>query len=162
MSSDGGVAKVGISINPLYRLSSVRSQWPIIRRIDVAYGVSERHARLIERAAHQRLAAFSQGNELFKCSAAEAREAVEQALDSMGLRFVPFNEALAKRKWVREASEDAPTTNFTFRFDDALRQKAERYAKADKRSLGVWLSLIVEEKIAELEKETPPRKPRAR
>ena len=52
-------------------------------------------------------------------------------------------------------------TNFTFRFDDALREKAERIAKADKRSLGVWLSMIIEEKIATLEK-TAPHKPRAK
>jgi predicted HicB family RNase H-like nuclease len=49
-------------------------------------------------------------------------------------------------------------TNFTFRFDDALREKAERLAKADKRSLGVWISLLVEEKIAELEPPPTPRK----
>ena len=53
-------------------------------------------------------------------------------------------------------------SNFTFRFDDTLRRKAERLAKADKRSLGVWLSLIVEEKIAEIEATAPSRKPRAR
>lgn len=52
-------------------------------------------------------------------------------------------------------------TNFTFRFDDVVRRKAERFAKANKQSLGAWLSLVIEEKIAELEsaarKAKPPR-----
>ena len=49
-------------------------------------------------------------------------------------------------------------SNFTFRFDDTLRRKAERLAKADRRSLGVWISLIVEEKVAQTEALAPRKR----
>lgn len=49
-------------------------------------------------------------------------------------------------------------TNFTFRFDDALRHDAERLAKAEKWSLGVWVATAIEEKIARDTAATRPRK----
>jgi hypothetical protein len=49
-------------------------------------------------------------------------------------------------------------THFTFRFDRALREKAERLAEEDKRALGVWVSLAVADRIASVEASRPPRK----
>lgn len=49
-------------------------------------------------------------------------------------------------------------TNFTFRFDDALREDAERFAKAARQSLGAWVTSVIEKEIKELKRAEPPRK----
>ena len=53
-------------------------------------------------------------------------------------------------------------THFTFRFDRALREKAERLAEEDHRALGVWVSLVVADKVAAAEAARPPSRKRAR
>ena len=124
----------------------------------------------VEQMVHRKLALFNHELEFFRVSESVAVDAIEEAIDLFGIIPVQFdvlNPPNRKYGSGQERKKPAPTwsagfSNFTFRFDDTLRRKAERLAKADKRSLGVWLSLIVEEKIAEIEATAPSRKPRAR
>ena len=53
--------------------------------------------------------------------------------------------------------KDDDFTNFTFRFDRALREAAEKLAGADERPLGVWIHRLIAREV-EAHAPTPPRK----
>jgi predicted transcriptional regulator len=53
-------------------------------------------------------------------------------------------------------------THFTFRLDRALREKAERLAEEDSRALGVWVSLVIADKVAAAEAARAPSRKRSR
>lgn len=73
--------KIGIAVDPKDRWSTIRTANPLL---EVPLYVSERlkHARLVEKAAHQALAAYRiDGSEWFRCNRFLAVEVVIQTVE---------------------------------------------------------------------------------
>jgi hypothetical protein len=168
MTSEVGILKIGIAYNPLRRFKDVRRQYPIITEFHQAWGMPRRQAEFVERMVHRRLASVRHENELFRMTDAAAVLEIETVLSALGIVAVPFESPLPREPKMREKRErpspklNDDFTHFTFRFDRTLREKAERLAEEDHRALGVWLSLVVADKIAATEAARAPSRKRIR
>lgn len=112
--------------------------------------MSGRDARLVERTAHRNLSHSHFENELFKTNAILASDVIKQAIIFFNIPIIPFEEAPKKPRIERKKKKrtSIPLTHYTLYFPTILRERAEKIAKCQRRSLSAWVTLAVEEKLA--------------
>ena len=144
MASDAGIVKVGISVDPVFRLIDVCRRWPVIRRIHAGYGMSGHDAASVERAVHRKLQAVRHEKELFKCSTDEAMAAIEQVMKLFGIAPVPFVvPATTTRKMRKPRVLKSPakeTQVVAVRLDRDLKERIEQRAADDRRTVSSWVA----------------------
>ena len=148
MASDVGVVKIGISNAPFWRLAQVRIQLSIIKRLSHAWAMSRDEAFAVERAAHERLSLVSIGKEMFRLSPATAASVVSGILSEKNIPLDPFD---CEQDHKGKASNSSLTRPFTFRLEIDLRERAERIAKLESRTLSSLLTHALDRLVTALE-----------
>jgi hypothetical protein len=136
MASDVGIVKIGISSNPKWRLSSLKSTDPRMNRLAGAYGVPRDKAIEIEKLAHKRFSLVSIGREMFRLSEKTAVAMIESILAEQGISARPFKHTPWPKK---QRDPDLIIQSVTLRMTLEELNAAKQCAHQDCRTFTGWI-----------------------